>query len=362
MKKRSISLILNLLIISFELIGFIFSYLYNHRIAIEFFTEDSNILMLICSCIFVYYCVYNKAIPKWLHTFKYLATTCISVTFLVVLFILIPMGNYNFYAFLFNGTLLFHHTLCPLLAIITFLFFDNLKIYKQKSEYLSISFILLYGFIAIILNIFNIIEGPYPFLMVRRQPILISFIWAIIIIGFSYVIAYMLRIIHAKIHKEVLDVYDDNGLPINKTVPRGSDDSAFDKHEHFAVSVIFIRNKKGEFLIQKLPDGSFSSTGGHVLSGESPINAIIREVKEEIGIKLSKKDIKYLGYKIIDLPIRFLFFTEKNININKTLIDPNEVYSIEYMNEKEIKELIKNKQMKESHAILFKEVLKYLKK
>ena len=44
MKKRSISLVLNLLIISFELVGFIFSYLYNHRIAIEFYTECSNII------------------------------------------------------------------------------------------------------------------------------------------------------------------------------------------------------------------------------------------------------------------------------------------------------------------------------
>ena len=129
MKKRSISLILNLLIISFELVGFIFSYLYNHRIAIEFYTECSNILMLVCSMVFVYYMVYNKSIPKWLHYFKYLSTTCVSITFFVVLFILIPMGNFDYYAFLFNGTLLFHHTLCPILAIITFLFFDNLKVW-----------------------------------------------------------------------------------------------------------------------------------------------------------------------------------------------------------------------------------------
>ena len=358
MKKRSISLVLNLLIISFELVGFIFSYLYNHRIAIEFYTECSNILMLVCSMVFVYYMVYNKSIPKWLHYFKYLSTTCVSITFFVVLFILIPMGNFDYYAFLFNGTLLFHHTLCPILAIITFLFFDNLKVYKKNSLLVSLSFTLLYGLIAIILNILNIIEGPYPFLMVKKQPFLISIIWFIIIVGFAYVIAYILKQIHTKVHKEVLDIYDDNGIPTGNTVLRGSDDSAFKKHEHFAVSVIFIENNKGQFLIQKLPNGSYSSTGGHVLSGEAPINAIIREVKEEIGVKLNKKDIKYLGFKTIDLPIRFLFYIKKNININRIIIDPNEVYSVEYMDVKEIKQLIKNKQMKESHAILFKEVLK----
>lgn len=362
MKKRSISLTLNLMIVVFEIIGFILSYKYNNRIAIEFYTEDSNILLLVCSSLFAYYIISNKSIPKWLHSFKYLATTCVSITFFIVLFILIPMGNFDFYSFLFNGTLLFHHTICPILGIITFLYFDNLKIYKDEEIYISLLFTIIYAIITITLNAFNLLKGPYPFLMVNNQPLIISVIWLIVIFSFVYTISYTLRLIHLKKHKEILDVYNDKGIPIDKTVLRGSDDSVFKKGEHFAVSVIFIENNNGEFLIQKLPDGSYSSTGGHVLNSESPMKAIIREVKEELGIKINKNDIEYLGFKIIDLPIRFLFYMKKNININRVVLDKNEVYSVEYMTKDRIKELIKNKEMKESHAILYKEVLKYIKK
>ena len=111
MKKRRISLTINLIIIVFEIIGFLYSYLTSNKIAIEYYTEDSNILLLICCSFYVYYILRSKAIPKWLHTFKYIATACVSVTFLVVLFILAPMYNFNYGWLLFGGTMLFHHTI-----------------------------------------------------------------------------------------------------------------------------------------------------------------------------------------------------------------------------------------------------------
>ena len=112
MKKRDVSLLINLLIIVFEIVGLISNYLYNSRIDIEFYTEDSNILLLICSTLFVYYLIKRKSIPKWLHIFKYLATVCVTITFIVVLFILAPIYNFNYGLLLFGNTMLFHHTIC----------------------------------------------------------------------------------------------------------------------------------------------------------------------------------------------------------------------------------------------------------
>lgn len=358
MNKRVVSLVLNILIISFEIIGFLISYMTSNRIAIEFFTEESNLLLLASSIIFVYYMILNRQIPKWVHTFKFISTYTVTITLFVVLFILIPLGNFNYSLFLFGGTMLYHHTICPILAIITFLYYDNLKPYRKSIEYKGLSLVMAYALVMILFNAFDILEGPYSFLMIKKQSVFVSIIWFIIIIGFCYLISKILRLVHLKIHKEVLDVYDDNGNVINKTVLRGSDDSAFSKGEHFAVSVIFIENDKGEFLIQKLPNEEYATTGGHVLSGEKPIDSIIREVKEELGIKINKKDIEYLGYKIIDLPIRFLFYIKKNVNYKKVNLDFNEVYSVEYMSKDEIKKLIKDKKFKKAHEILYKEVLK----
>ena len=78
---------------------------------------------------------------------------------------------------LFSPKLLFHHTLCPILCIISFVLFENE--YKIKKKYILYSLIptFLYAIIFIFLNAFNIVNGPYFFLKVNNQPIYMSIIW-----------------------------------------------------------------------------------------------------------------------------------------------------------------------------------------
>ena len=78
--------------------------------------------------------------------------------------------------------------------------------------------------------------------------------------------------------------------------------------------VIFIENDNGEFLIQKTSKekgGEFSSTGGHVSSGETPLIAIKREVKEEIGINVDDDQIEEYGFLSYDKPLRYIFYLKK---------------------------------------------------
>lgn len=198
MNKRKISLSLNIIIIILELIGFLLTIKENGRLGIEYYTEDSNILALISSSIFVIYILFNKKIPKYLKLLKYTSTICLTVTFLVVIFILAPMYNFNYGFLLFHNELLFHHLLCPIICIISFIFFDGMQEYKIIDNILVTSVTLLYGLILIILNIKKVVDGPYPFLKVYNQPIYISIIWAISIISFSYLIALLLRKLNKK--------------------------------------------------------------------------------------------------------------------------------------------------------------------
>ena len=50
---------------------------------------------------------------------------------------------------------------------------------------------------------------------------------------------------------ELLDIYDDKGNKTGRTIKRGDSTAILNENEHIALSVIFIQNKKGEFLIQK---------------------------------------------------------------------------------------------------------------
>jgi 8-oxo-dGTP pyrophosphatase MutT (NUDIX family) len=164
---------------------------------------------------------------------------------------------------------------------------------------------------------------------------------------------------------ELIDLYDKNGKKLNKTYMRGDKTHNFNKNEHIPIVMIYIENSKGEFLIQKTsPEKGhlYASTGGHVDSGEEIDDALVREVKEELGLDVDIKEVKYLGHIITGAPIRFLYYLKKDINIDDLKIDKEEVESVRYMCENEINNLIEEKLFLESHAICFNKILEYKRK
>ena len=159
---------------------------------------------------------------------------------------------------------------------------------------------------------------------------------------------------------ELLDIYDNDGKTTGRTIVRGKN-VILNENEHIAVAVIFIENDDGKFLIQKTSKekgGEFSSTGGHIDSGETPLISIKREVKEELGINIDNDKIKDYGFLLYDKPLRFLFYVKKNINIDDIVLQKEEVEYVKYMTIDEINDLINNNKMLKSHGIMFKELLK----
>lgn len=198
MKKRSISIVLNALIIVFEILGIIHNISFNHRLSLEFFTEQSNVLALFACTIFLFYTINNKKIPKWLRLLKYSSVVSLSITFLVVLFILFPMSGFNVYGMFLFGTLLYHHLICPILCFVTFIFYDEIYDFTKKDSLYSLVHVGIYGLIMIILNILKIFKGPYPFLMVYDQGLFMSIVWIVIIFLLSYGISNIIRVINSK--------------------------------------------------------------------------------------------------------------------------------------------------------------------
>lgn len=159
---------------------------------------------------------------------------------------------------------------------------------------------------------------------------------------------------------EILGIYDDNGNLTGKTIIRGDKTQEIKPNEHIALSVIFIENSEGKFLIQKTSKEKgnvFSTTGGHVDSGETPLDAIKREAKEEIGVNIENDDIQDYGYLMFDMPLRFIFYVKKDIDINSISLQKEEVDYVKYMTVEEIQELIESGKMLKSHGILFNELL-----
>lgn len=163
---------------------------------------------------------------------------------------------------------------------------------------------------------------------------------------------------------ELLDVYDNDGNVTGRKIVRGDKSVKLNQDEHIAVAVIFIENNKGEFLIQKTSKekgGEFSSTGGHIDSGETPLEAIEREVQEELGVSIDKSQIKELGFLSFDMPLRFLFYAKKDIEIKDITLQKEEVDYVKYMSIDEIRNLIKTQKMLKSHALMFEDLLEKIK-
>ena len=93
---------------------------------------------------------------------------------------------------------------------------------------------------------------------------------------------------------ELRDLYDMNGNKTGMTYYKG--DSIPDGYYPMVVMTV-IRNSKGEFLMQKRVEskgGDWGVTGGHPKAGETPIEGIITEVKEELGLSFSKDDFIWM--------------------------------------------------------------------
>lgn len=156
---------------------------------------------------------------------------------------------------------------------------------------------------------------------------------------------------------EYLDLYDKDGNLTGEKILRGD---KVPKGRYFNVVVCYIENSKGEFIIQKTSKqkgGKYSSTGGHVQSGQTLIDAMIREIKEEIGVCIRPEELKYVTKYIKNDQVIFnLYYIKKDIDIKKCILQKEEVESIHWMNRKEIEEIIKNNQFYPTHAILFEQI------
>lgn len=173
-KYKALSLITNAIIVVLEIVGLILSLKRRGLSAFIFYTELSNYLTLIVSftfCIYLIISIKNsKALPFGIYIFRFICTLQLTITLITVLVVLIPINPNSFLFLLFKDSNLFQHLLCPILSIMSFLFFEEHKKLHLKSILLSLTPTFTYGIVLIILNLLKVIKGPYPFFYLYSMP------------------------------------------------------------------------------------------------------------------------------------------------------------------------------------------------
>ena len=186
--KKNLSIIINMLLIILGIIGFIETIEMLGKFDIKYYTQDSNLLAIFVEMLYIYFLVVKEKVPKWVQVLKYIATLSLVITFVVVVLILAPLGNYNYGYFLFYSLQLYYHTLCPIIAFISFAFIEDYS-FERKHKWYAMLFTLIYAIIAIIFNILGIMDGPYVFLRVTVNPWYISLMWTAIIFVLVYLLS-----------------------------------------------------------------------------------------------------------------------------------------------------------------------------
>ena len=196
--RRLLSIALNLFIVWAEPIALPMSWDWGKEQMFIFYTEDSNILSAcICAMVAVgqLVCIFTgRELPHWLHTLKYIATCCLTMTFLTVVFVLGPMyedGN-GWYIMLFTGSMLYHHFLDPVLAILSLVLFERLPRLPLGQVWWALVPTILYGLYDLHGNITGAIDGPYPFMRVYDQTIQETLMWFTIILVTNLLYAFLL--------------------------------------------------------------------------------------------------------------------------------------------------------------------------
>ncbi len=102
---------------------------------------------------------------------------------------------------------------------------------------------------------------------------------------------------------ERVDIFDAARKPLGYTRARSE---PLLPGEYKIVVGIWIVNGQGQLLItrrslkKRYEPGKWENTGGHMDAGETPVQAVIRELREETGLDVKERGVRYLGTGIVD--------------------------------------------------------------
>jgi len=142
---------------------------------------------------------------------------------------------------------------------------------------------------------------------------------------------------------EYFDLCTVDRKPLGKKVQRGT---KLNKDEYHLVVMAIIQNEKREVLLtrrskNKIAAGLWECTAGSVLAGENSRNAIIREVKEEIGINVQVFGDPITTYSEEDA-LFDIWIIQVNYQIQDLILQAEEVDDAKYVNLYEIINIINN--------------------
>lgn len=144
---------------------------------------------------------------------------------------------------------------------------------------------------------------------------------------------------------EYFDILNRDGSKSGQIAPKGEEMS--DGQYYLGVHA-YIHNSKGEFLLQQRSEtkeflpGGWDIHMGHVMAGETSEAAIIREIHEELGIKV--EDVTFIKRITWEKYNHFIdiYVVCKEIDSCDLVLQKSEVEDVKYISREEMIKLIRS--------------------
>ncbi len=151
---------------------------------------------------------------------------------------------------------------------------------------------------------------------------------------------------------EYIDIFDENNNPIGekKEKQQAHEEGNFHRTAH-----VWIINDKNELLLQKRSANKKSypncwdiSGAGHIKAGETIIDGAIRELKEELGIEIEEKNLKYITTikstkNPKNMEFQYVYLLKCNKKIEEYIFEDGEVSEVKYIFYKDLEKMVEEK-------------------
>ncbi len=148
---------------------------------------------------------------------------------------------------------------------------------------------------------------------------------------------------------ELFDVLDKNQNPLGYTKIRGEE---LNENEYNNGTDIWIFNNKKLLMtkrsINKSHAGEWEVPGGCSKAGETSVEALVREIKEEIGVDIKKEDCIFLGTDLYKKNFVDVYKSNLLVDLSKVKLQEEEVSDIKFVSKKEFLDMVKAKEVVES--------------
>ncbi|MCI8999609.1 MAG: NUDIX domain-containing protein [Clostridia bacterium] len=160
--------------------------------------------------------------------------------------------------------------------------------------------------------------------------------------------------------EEVWDILDEKGNKTGRIMKKGLLPEGF----YHQGADVWIINSGNKILIQKRSPQKRNSpnvwamTGGSVIRGETSLQTIQRETKEELGISLNMKDIKLVKQYKTGTVWLDTYLIKQDIDLKDIIMQEEEVCEVKWATYKEIEELFAHNQFMENRWEYIKDIIK----